>query len=276
MDPAVPASLTGSQTKLRSSTVLVGLILTWLSANVLVPIAAFALGLIGLSIVLGFWSSNGERCALFVPLLRSASLHAMIWSSAALLVSYLLYHTFGEPAPGTGGLALGSALLAAVFSALVYLLLLAAASWYAAFRQFWQLLFGRSRAPQCSERQRTLSLIAGISCVWFASWATAGLVAAFQYSIAVDFPYALAIDNVRRAEAIDPVLAEKGRDSLLAFALALGTTNRTCPGTEPDDRLIGLDAHRVFYIPAITNSDAHGSTTTWPPDKGGTRSCENG
>jgi hypothetical protein len=139
---------------------------------------------------------------------------------------------------------------------------------------FWQLPFGRSRAPQGFERQRTLSLIAGISCVWFASWATAGLVAAFQYSIAVDFPYALAIDNVRRAEAIDPVLAEKGR--LLAFALALGTTNRTCPGTDPNDRLIGLDAHRGFDIPAITNSDTHGSTTTWPPDKGGIRSCENG
>jgi hypothetical protein len=61
MGPAVPASLTGSNTKLRSSTVLAGLILTWLSADALVPMAAFALGLIGLSIVLGFWRSSGER-----------------------------------------------------------------------------------------------------------------------------------------------------------------------------------------------------------------------
>lgn len=278
MGQAVSATLTGSPTKLRNSTVLVGLILTWLSANVVVPLAAFALCLIGLLFVLGLWGSSSEHRALFVPLMRSASLHAMIWSSAAFLVSYLLYHIFAEPVPGTGGLALGSALLASVYSAVVYLLLLAAASWHTAFRQLWQLRFVRSRALQRSERQRTLLLtvIAGISCIWFASWATAGLVAAFEYSIAVDFPYALAIDNVRRGEAIDPVLAEKGRDSLLAIALALGTTNRTCPGTNPDDRLIGLDAHRVFDIPAITNSDAHGSRTTWPPDKGRIRSCENG
>jgi hypothetical protein len=275
---ALPRYPFPSRTRLAASVILLGMFLTWLCAGVLPAAALFALRLIGLLVVLGLWQHpappQAVRGGLLAPVLTSAPLHLAIWSAAVLIVSYLLYHVVGEPVPRTGGLALGSALLAAIYAAIPYMLMFVAVSWYASLKSLWRLLRALQRLGARAPSLPLIVAIAGSFCL--ASWGTTTLIDLFNASIAVDLPYALAIDDARSGSPLDPALEQKGRDSALAFAFALGTTKRVCPGISSEDRLIGLDAHRVFDMPAITTAIPHGSMTTWPLDKGRIEACENG
>jgi hypothetical protein len=238
--------------------------------------------LFGLVVILGLWEPDpncGTKTGgIMRPYLAWMPLHWFIWAVAFALTSYELYQVLGEPAPRTGGLAVAFGILISVYSGVGYIVLSTAVSWYTSWDHLHRLLFGTRGQVDGSKRRDRLMLrvliVAG--CFSLAYWTTTSLVKLFDASIATDFPYALGIGQERHGIPMDARTEWKGRDSLLAFVLSLAQTWRGCPSLGGEDRVVGLDAHRVLVIPAITTKDKFGERTEWPLDKGQIKVCENG
>lgn len=279
---AFPCRRPINHTRLGASLTLFSLYVIWHCADAAVSFTLFVLCLCGLAVILGFWELDPNQGTKPGGIMRAylalMPLHWFIWAAAFALTSYELYQVLGEPAPRTGGLAVAFAILISVYSSVGYVVLVAAASWYTTCDHLHRLLFGARDQIDGSLRRdrRIVRVLIVASCFSFACWTTTNLVKVFDASIATDLPYALGIGHERHGILMNAKTEWKGRDSLLAFVLSLAQTWRSCPSIGGEDRLVGLDAHRVFVIPAITTRDKFGESTEWPLDKGQIKVCENG
>jgi hypothetical protein len=271
-----------SHTRFGASFTLFSCYIVWQCADAAVSFTLCVLCLFGLVVILGLWEpdpNHGTKPGGIMRLyLAWMPLHWFVWAAAFALTSYELYQVLGEPAPRTGGLAVAFAILISMYSGVGYIALSTAASWYTTWDHLHRLLFG-SRDEIGASARRDRLILRGIivaSCFSFACWITTNLVKVFDASIATDLPYAVGIGEDRHGTLMDAQTKWKGRDSLLAFVVSLAQTWRNCPTIGGEDRLVGLDAHRAFVVPAITTKDKFGETTEWPLDKGQIKVCENG
>jgi hypothetical protein len=251
-----------NQTKLARSIVLLSLLSLWVCQDAIPWVGQPLLRLGGAFVLIA--AARKVIC--------SANVHAAIWFVSLTAAGVLLYQAIGEPPSPHGGLAAGYAFLTLTYALLAYVCVAAALAWFDLLFKFfwcfknWRTGFGPTLA---------LRLLAIVSCLCFATWSTWLAAHFYNGSISLDAQYAFAQAGSRMGTPIDPVLEEQGERSDLAFALAVSTTRRSCPGVGIDDRVIVLDAHRIFVTPALRKVSRFETSTTYPLSGSKIKKCEN-